>query len=69
MLFRSGIAGAAGFKYLGFVFVVPLALVLFALALPPLWIDRARLRMPGRRTPKATADTPPTPPPARPSRP
>ena len=56
MFLVGGIAGAAGFKYVGFVFVVPLALVLFTLALPPLWIDRARLRMPGRR---AAGSTPP----------
>ncbi len=43
MFLVGGIAGAAGFKHVGFIFVVPLALVLFALALPPLWIDRARL--------------------------
>ncbi len=43
MFLVGGIAGAAGFKHVGFIFVAPLALVLFALALPPLWIDRARL--------------------------
>ena len=43
MFLVGGIAGAAGFKHVGFVFVVPLALVLCALAVPPLWIDRARL--------------------------
>ncbi|MGL4437044.1 MAG: YoaK family protein, partial [Giesbergeria sp.] len=42
MFLVGGIAGAAGFKHVGFIFVVPLALVLCALALPPLWIDRAR---------------------------
>jgi uncharacterized membrane protein YoaK (UPF0700 family) len=40
----GGITGAAGFKYLGFICVVPLALVLLLLALPPLWRDRRRLR-------------------------
>ncbi len=40
----GGITGAAGFKYLGFICVVPLALVLLLLALPPLWRDRQRLR-------------------------
>ena len=63
MFLVGGIAGAAGFKYVGFVFVVPLALVLFALALPPLWIDRARLRMPGQRT--AGHTQPPASPPPR----
>lgn len=49
MFLVGGVAGAAGFKYVGFVFVVPLALVLLALALPPLWIDRARLLGASRR--------------------
>ena len=49
MFLVGGIAGAAGFKHLGFVFVVPLALVLLALSLPPLWSDRDRLREPLRR--------------------
>lgn len=48
MFLVGGIAGAAGFKYLGFVFVLPLALILCVLALPPLWIDRARLLAPVR---------------------
>jgi uncharacterized membrane protein YoaK (UPF0700 family) len=34
MFLIGGIAGAAGFKHVGFVFVVPLALVLLALSLP-----------------------------------
>ncbi|MDB5890788.1 MAG: hypothetical protein JWP47_1619 [Polaromonas sp.] len=42
----GGLAGALAFKYVGFVGVVPLALVLMALALPPLFADRRRvLRM------------------------
>ena len=49
MFLVGGIAGAAGFKHVGFVFVVPLALVLLALSLPPLWADRARLRHPLRK--------------------
>lgn len=49
MFLVGGIAGAAGFKHVGFVFVVPLALVLLALSLPPLWADRARLRRPLRK--------------------
>lgn len=44
MFVLGGLAGAAGFRQLGFVFVVPLALVLLGLSLPPLWADRARLR-------------------------
>ena len=51
MFLVGGIAGAAGFKHAGFVFVVPLALVLLALSLPPLWADRARLRSPLRKEP------------------
>lgn len=43
MFFVGGVIGAAGFKYLGFGCVLPLALVLMMLALPPLWADRARL--------------------------
>lgn len=44
MFFAGGLVGAAGFKHVGFIFVVPLALVLLALSLPPLWADRERLR-------------------------
>jgi uncharacterized membrane protein YoaK (UPF0700 family) len=43
MFFVGGVVGAAGFKYIGFGCVLPLALVLMMLALPPLWADRARL--------------------------
>ncbi|MCW5651266.1 MAG: DUF1275 domain-containing protein [Ramlibacter sp.] len=39
MFLAGGVLGAAGFKYLGFVSVVPLALVLLALSLPPLLRD------------------------------
>ena len=37
MFLLGGIAGALGFRHLGFVFVVPLAVVLCLLSLPPLW--------------------------------
>ena len=40
----GGIVGAAGFKYVGFVWVVPLALLLLALCLPPLYSDLLRTR-------------------------
>ena len=60
MFLVGGIVGALGFKHLGFVSVVPLALILLALALPPLWIDRAYLWQPARRL---TAVEPPPPPP------
>ena len=49
MFLVGGIAGAAGFSRVGFVFVVPLALVLLVLSLPPLWADRARLLHPRRK--------------------
>ena len=63
MFLAGGIAGAAGFKHVGFVFVVPLALVLLALSLPPLWADRARLRHPLRKA--LALPAPPGPPAAR----
>ena len=51
MFVSGGLAGAAGFKYVGFGAVLPLAVVLLALALPPLIADwqralRRRLRAP-----------------------
>jgi len=59
MFMVGGIAGAAGFSRVGFVFVVPLALVLLVLSLPPLWADRARLRRPQRKAlPLAPPPTP-----------
>ncbi len=59
MFLVGGLVGAAGFKYVGFIFVLPLALVLLTLSLPPLWTDRNELRRaacsaacaPGRATP------------------
>ncbi|MDB5928686.1 MAG: hypothetical protein JWR60_393 [Polaromonas sp.] len=38
----GGVVGAAGFKYIGFIWVVPLALLLLALCLPPLYSDLLR---------------------------
>ncbi|MGE0498420.1 MAG: YoaK family protein [Ramlibacter sp.] len=61
MFLAGGVLGAAGFNYLGFVSVVPLALVLLALSLPPLLRD---LRQFGHREPRAAAA--PTPAPERP---
>lgn len=58
MFLLGGVAGAAGFKHVGFVFVVPLALVLLTLALPPLWIDRTRLRLMLRRGEKSSSAEP-----------
>ena len=39
----GGVVGAAGFKYVGFIWVVPLAAVLLVLSLPPLVADLDRL--------------------------
>ena len=50
MFVAGGLVGAAGFKYVGFIWVVPLALMLLALSLPPLYAD---FRRAARR--KATA--------------
>jgi uncharacterized membrane protein YoaK (UPF0700 family) len=38
----GGVVGAAGFKYLGFVWVLPLATLLLLLSLPPLYADLKR---------------------------
>jgi uncharacterized membrane protein YoaK (UPF0700 family) len=38
----GGVVGAAGFKYIGFIWVVPLAILLLALSLPPLYADLLR---------------------------
>lgn len=42
MFIVGGIVGAAGFKYIGFVWVVPLAALLLALSLPPFRRDLRR---------------------------
>lgn len=39
MFVAGGVVGASGFKYVGFIWVVPLALLLLALSLPPLYAD------------------------------
>ncbi|MDD0811184.1 YoaK family protein [Curvibacter sp. RS43] len=39
----GGVVGAAGFKHIGFIWVLPLATVLLALSLPPLLGDLRRL--------------------------
>ena len=70
MFIVGGVVGAAGFKYVGFVWVVPLAALLLLLSLPPFRRDlrrsaylrtrlrglgeRWRRRHPGRRTPAAS---------------
>ena len=43
MFVAGGLVGALGFKYVGFVWVVPLALVLLGLSLPPLFADWRRI--------------------------
>jgi uncharacterized membrane protein YoaK (UPF0700 family) len=42
MFVTGGLVGALGFKYVGFIWVVPLALGLLALSLPPLYADWRR---------------------------
>ena len=39
MFVLGGLVGALGFKYVGFIWVLPLAIGLLALALPPLFLD------------------------------
>lgn len=48
MFVLGGMVGALGFKYIGFICVVPLAALLLALAVPPFLRDLPRLRMLGR---------------------
>ena len=43
MFVSGGVVGATGFKYAGFIWVVPLALLLLALSLPPLYADGLRM--------------------------
>lgn len=43
MFTAGGVVGAAGFKHVGFIWVVPLASILLALSLPPLAADSGRL--------------------------
>ncbi|HEY0200569.1 MAG TPA: YoaK family protein [Burkholderiaceae bacterium] len=44
MFTAGGLVGAAGFKYVGFIWVLPLAAILLALSLPPLLADFEHLR-------------------------
>ncbi len=39
----GGVVGATGFKYIGFIWVMPLALLLLGLCLPPLYSDLQRI--------------------------
>jgi uncharacterized membrane protein YoaK (UPF0700 family) len=43
MFVTGGLVGALGFKYVGFIWVLPLALALLALSVPPLFADLRRL--------------------------
>jgi uncharacterized membrane protein YoaK (UPF0700 family) len=38
----GGVVGATGFRYVGFIWVVPMAILLLALSLPPLYTDLLR---------------------------
>jgi uncharacterized membrane protein YoaK (UPF0700 family) len=69
MFLAGGLVGAAGFKHVGFIFVVPLALVLLTLSLPPLWADRRRLALLLRSLRRASAASThaPVPPTAQPA--
>ena len=67
MFVLGGTVGALGFKYVGFVCVVPLAVLLLALSLPPLFRDVPRspvlsrlLGRMGRRPPVRTTRKPHT---------
>ena len=42
MFISGGLVGALGFKYVGFIWVVPLAIGLLAISLPPLYADWRR---------------------------
>jgi uncharacterized membrane protein YoaK (UPF0700 family) len=44
MFVAGGLVGATGFKVVGFIFVLPMALLLLALSLPPLYADYRRGR-------------------------
>ncbi|HZF83887.1 MAG TPA: YoaK family protein [Burkholderiaceae bacterium] len=73
MFIAGGLAGAAGFKYLGFICVLPLAALLLSLSLPPFLEDVRRsrelrqalqavsdvLRLRRRRPPPGDAPRPP----------
>ena len=45
MFISGGLVGALGFRYVGFVWVVPLALGLLAISLPPLYADWRRQQL------------------------
>ena len=45
MFISGGLVGALGFKYIGFIWVVPLAIGLLAISLPPLYADWRRQQL------------------------
>lgn len=49
MFALGGVVGAIGFGTVGYVFSVPLAALLMAIALPPLWHEMRRTRRPAQR--------------------
>lgn len=59
MFLLGGMAGAAGFQYGGFGFVLPLALIILSLSLPPLWLDRRRIQRLLRLRRRKTRAAPP----------
>ena len=59
MFTSGGVVGAAGFKYIGFIWVVPLAALILALSLPPLAADVERLRTLWRLRRQGAASDPP----------
>jgi len=56
MFVAGGLAGAAGFKWLGFICVLPLAALLLSLSLPP-FLDDVRRSRELRQALQAVADT------------
>lgn len=54
MFIGGGIVGAVGFRHIGFIWVLPLALLLMALSLPPLYLDLRRAWRRRTATPKAS---------------
>ena len=58
MFITGGVVGALGFKYVGFIWVVPLALVLLGISLPPLFADWRRIHRLKRRKDRLAHHTP-----------
>ena len=58
MFIAGGLVGALGFKHVGFVWVVPLALGLLAISLPPLYADWRRQQRSKQRHKQRRESTP-----------